>query len=449
MTRAVLVLSIGILALVPAQARADIFAAVNVAAPPPRTDLDVAIVNASLGTRVSLPSGVNTTASEIHPSISADGRRLLFRRLGGSGGVRLLLVDTSTGDSADLFTPVEILGRPIFNSAITRDGTRVVTGRRFRASGTRFLPEATFTDVRAFPTGPYPRSTRPIFSSFPSTGSVTDVAVGGPANEIMVFRVLTGASGLGQLVLLRPRASPGDPPTGNAAVLQSSTTIDIGHPTLDASRSSFAYLDFRLSPSSNTFGDSDVGFRPTDPAVLFAGPPVNGLVDNTSADESQPALSETGRYLAWVRHEADGHDRLFVRERGTGTILNPNGVDLGLVATRGIGSVSLYERAVLTTSRITTRGLVTATLASASSVGILVQRIVGKTIENGRKRWELETVGPVPLGFFETGKLRTQWDLAVDGEPLPRGLYLVTLRAVEGDVVRELGKSRVLKIGKK
>ena len=34
----------------------------------------------------------------------------------------------------------------------------------------------------------------------------------------------------------------------------------------------------------------------------------------------------------------------------------------------------------------------------------------------------------------------------VNGEPLPPGRYLVTLRAVEGTVVRELGESQVLKI---
>lgn len=446
MNRAVTVLSMLILALVPAQTRADIFAAVNVAAPPPRTDFDIAIVNVSLGTRVSLPSSVNTTAFEVHPSISADGRRLVFQRFGGSDGIRLLLVDTLTGDSADLFTIPEIAASPIFNSTITKDGTRVLTGRRLRASQlsgvTRFQPEATVTDVSTFPTGPYPRSTRrpPLF--FSRAGSVTHVAVGGNTNDITVFRVLTGATGLGQLVSSR---------AGRAALL-SSETIDYGHPAVNARDSSnffTAYFDLRTFSSSNgTFGDSNVGLRLADP-LSFAGPPLAGLVNNTSADESQPALSETGRYVAWVRHGADGHDRLFAREQGTLTILNPNGVDLGVVATRGIGSVSLYERAVLTASRITTTGFVTATLTSASSIGILVQRIIGTTMEHGHKRYELEPVGRVPLGFFHTGKLATQWDLAVGGEPLPPGRYLVTLRAVEGDVVRELGESRVLRIGKK
>jgi hypothetical protein len=205
-----------------------------------------------------------------------------------------------------------------------------------------------------------------------------------------------------------------------------------------------AYFDFRtLVP--NAFDNRDIGFRLVNP-YTFAGPPVPTPIPVTSADESQPALSVTGRYIAWVRHDPDGHDRLFVREPSTFTVLNPNGVDLGVVATRGIGSVSLYERAVLTTSSITRTGTVSATLASASSIGILVQRIVGVTRELGEKRFELEPVGRVPLGFFEAGELHTQWNLRVGGEPLPPGNYLVTLRAVEGDVIRELGQSQVISI---
>ena len=119
---------------------------------------------------------------------------------------------------------------------------------------------------------------------------------------------------------------------------------------------------------------------------------------NTTADESQVAVTRDGRYFAFVRHGSDGHDRLFVRDLSTQTFLNPNGVDLGLVATRGIGSVSLYLRTVITASRITSTGGVTATLTQASGIGILVQRILGVTKERGQKQYELETVGRVPLG---------------------------------------------------
>ena len=97
-------------------------------------------------------------------------------------------------------------------------------------------------------------------------------------------------------------------------------------------------------------------------------------------------------------------------------------------------------------------GTVNATLQLASSIGIFVQRIVGKTKLLGRRAYELETVGRVPLGEYGAGNVFTHWDLEVNGEPLPPGRYLVTLRAVEdtdeGPVVRELGDSQVLRINK-
>jgi hypothetical protein len=439
MNRAAIVLSVLTLALATTQTRADIFAAVNVAASPPRTDLDVAIVNASLGTRVSLPSLVNTTANETSPSVSSDGRRLLFKRVGADG---LLLVDTSTGDSASLFSIAETLTSPIFDSTLTRDGRQVLTGRRLRpiqgSDGiTRYFPVATVTDVSAFPTGPYPRSTRIAGSAaFSRPGRVTDVAVGGPFNETTVFRVVTDSSSLGVLAFTQ---------FGRAAILRSDR-VDYGLPAVG---SGLVYFDYRtFFPSSGTFGTSRLAVTPADPVDFGEG--VSGVtVASAGSDESQPAPSENGRYLAAVRHDADGHDRLFVVDRDTRTQLNPNGVDLGVVTTRGSGAVSLYQQTVLTANRITTTGVVTATLASASSIGILVQRIVGVTIDRGHERYELEAVGRVPLGFFHTGELRTQWNFAVAGEPLAPGNYLVTVRAVEGDVVRELGESQVLRIDEK
>jgi hypothetical protein len=110
------------------------------------------------------------------------------------------------------------------------------------------------------------------------------------------------------------------------------------------------------------------------------------------------------------------------------------------------GSLSLYTRAVVLGSVISRVGTVNATLASAASIGIFVQRIVGKTQLLGRKAYELETVGRFPLGSYGEGNVFTHWNFEVNGEPLPPGRYLVTLRAVEGDVVRELGEPQVLRI---
>ncbi len=437
------VVSILILALASAQARADIFAAVNVAAPSPRTDFDVAIVNASLGTRVALPSGVNTTAFEIHPSISSDGRRLLFQRFGGSDGIRLLLVDTSTGQSADLFTPTEIALNPIFNSAIKGDGTTVATGRRFRNLGSQFVPEFTFTDVRSFPTGPFPHTAAPLFGiGYERTGSVVDVAFGGNGRLALT---LLPAAGLGELLLLQ---------SGSGGALLRSATADLRNPAMAADDFAFfvpIYFEHRsFAPSTNAFGDSNLAGSTADPRFFVENLVVYAPAGstNTDAHESQPAVTRDGRYFAFVRQGSDGHDRLFVRDLRTQTFLNPAGVDLGRVATTSIGSVSLYQRTVITGSQISTTGNVNATLRLAANIGIFVQRIVGVTKESGQKQYELETVGRFPLGMYGAGSVFTHWDFEVNGEPLAPGKYLVTVRAVEGDVVRELGTPQVLRIKK-
>ena len=93
-------------------ARADIFAALCVAAPEPRTDTDIAVMNATTGVRLILPPSVNSTGEERHPNITQDGTRLVFERA-DAGNTRIIVVDLVTGASADMFTGFEVaLSRP-------------------------------------------------------------------------------------------------------------------------------------------------------------------------------------------------------------------------------------------------------------------------------------------------------------------------------------------------
>ena len=72
-------MAVGLALLLPCAARADIIAAVQVTGAD--GSADIAVMNASTGERATLPAGVNTAAQELHPSISNDGRRLVFLRL--------------------------------------------------------------------------------------------------------------------------------------------------------------------------------------------------------------------------------------------------------------------------------------------------------------------------------------------------------------------------------
>ena len=64
---------------------------------------------------------------------------------------------------------------------------------------------------------------------------------------------------------------------------------------------------------------------------------------------------------------------------------------------------------------------VATTLLQAGPVGILVQRVLGKRIV---------TIGRVPLGRHPVGHVALRWNLSVNGQRLPPGHYLITLRAL-------------------
>ena len=148
--------------LTPAGARADIFAAVQVAAPSPRTDFDIAVLNASTGARLALPAGTNTTANETHPTITIDGRRLAFQRSDPAAGtVRIITVDLSTSQSADLFNGFEVAQRPPSDPAIMPSSSVVYTGGPFVAQSGEFSAPIVSTALFDFPSGPFTRTTCP------------------------------------------------------------------------------------------------------------------------------------------------------------------------------------------------------------------------------------------------------------------------------------------------
>ena len=167
--------------LAPAAARADIFAAVQVAAPAPRTDFDIAVLNASTGARVALPAGTNTAAQETHPSITIDGRRLVFERSDPAAGtVRIIAADLTTSQSADLFNGFEVAQRAPSDPAILPSSSVVYTGGPFLAvSGGGFSMPVVSTALSNFPAGPFPRSTIEQQYDFLANGSLQDLAAGG------------------------------------------------------------------------------------------------------------------------------------------------------------------------------------------------------------------------------------------------------------------------------
>ena len=427
------------IALASASARADIFAATCA----PQGGGDIAIVHATLGTRVALPANVNTDI-ESHPSITSDGQRLVFERRVGFTNARfeLRVVDFATGRSTTIFTrsASEFNENPFFGSSIRPQGSFVITGRNF--SSTRAA-----VWISSLSAG---------FSNITSTLLIPDFdfraggrVIGVAAATLPVWIAMhVQASDRDQLLLFQRSV-------GTSSAL-SDSRYEYSQPAMAANDPQtvvFRQRRISIRDGHKVFSPGEIQFRPATLAG-FAGTPTTLPFSGTAHDESQPAVTADGRYIAFVRGGTGANDRLFVWDSQTQTLLNSNGVDLGQPSTVATcGSLSLYTRPVFATSAISTSafsqvGNVNVTLVQASSIGIFVQRIVGKTEVLGRKAYELETVGRFPLGEYGAGNVFTHWDFEVDGEPLPPGRYLVTVRAVEGDVVRELGNPQLLKVHK-
>jgi hypothetical protein len=126
--------------------------------------------------------------------------------------------------------------------------------------------------------------------------------------------------------------------------------------------------------------------------------------------------------------------------------VNPNGADVVHHTIFG-GNLSLFVRPVLKSGTLTSNGFISFIALSPTGVGILVQRIVGRTKLLGRTVPKLETVGRVPLGTFKKGHGRVRWNGRVNGRKLKRGTYQVTVRTVSPKgAITDLGTPRRLRV---
>jgi hypothetical protein len=428
-----------VLAVSAGVARADVFAAVEVHPPGLRSDLDVEIVNASTGAVVPLPSGVNTAADELHPSITSDGSVLTFERKDNAAGtVRIIAVDLSTGQSADLFSAFEVLQTPPSDPSVLptggTDGSEVMTGRPMSAGAAGVSnPELTFTQV-SFPSGSTAHGTLDVSGSVPASGRTDQTANPGPNGFLAQFAFDDGRpSGVMYL---------------NGSVdLLSSASESYGHPAMQPGNTApFVLFDARPVGITGALGPGDIEFRPGTPDGFLGTPsPLPAVVDS-SLDESQPAVTADGRYVAFVRHANNGHDRLFLWDTDTQLLLNPAGVDLGAITSRDVGNVSLYTRNLVAGAHLRI-DRAAVTLAQSAGVGILVQRIVGRRMVLDRHSFKLHTVGRIPLGRFKKGRHVIPWKLRINGRRLRPGRYLLTLRALsQSGVVRELATPKAFRV---
>jgi WD40-like Beta Propeller Repeat len=427
---------IAALVLAPA-ASADILAAVAVASPDD-TNSDIAIVNASTGVRQALPSGVNTADNELHPSITPDGKRLVFQRLGSGGTDRIIVADLSTSTTADLFNTFAATQFSPEAPLISNDGSSVLTGGPFTTTAS-----LTATPLSSFPLGPFSHNTTPFGLS---------LAAGELLSPVQRGSITAAALGTSAAVAL----------TGNSTeILLHSSTHDLafpsgstsfyGSPALDNTDGIVVYerANDVLSPYTLRYRSSDPGTTTTSDTAFPA------IVNHSGAYDIHPAFTPDDRFLGFVRFSGGSNEFLYVFDTQTQTLVNPDGVDLGAmkVFTFGFGfpdllhgGLSLRQQPVFTISSLVASGLLTGRLLNPSGIGILVEKIVGQHKLLGRTVPTLQAVGRVPLGNHRKGAFKIKWDHRVNGKPLKPGRYLVTIRAVTGTTVHDFGRSFTVRI---
>jgi hypothetical protein len=322
------------------------------------------------------------------------------------------------------------------------DGAAVVTGRPLEHKDPNqpagsLQPSFTLTSLVNFPGGPFSKTRSFMSKSFANPGRTAH-----PADHSGTFAI--------EIRLDAPAHSDIEIVGRTGTALIGETNASLSHPAVTSS-----LVVFELAPLVRGFpAAADLAFRTSDAAGAETAPDgfLPALVDS-ARDESRPGFTSDDRFLGFVRQLTDGHDRLFVFDTQTQTLLNTSGIDLGALSSiaaglaRRDGGLHLQQKIVLSTASLRLNSLITVNLLKATGVGILVQRVVGHHKLLGKTVPKLRLVGRVPFGPQKAGRFRVRWDQKVNGRRLGPGRYLVTVRAVTRDgVVRELGRSFTVRI---
>jgi hypothetical protein len=415
---------------------------------------EIGLVNASTGAKLTLPTGVNTAADELHPALSIDGRYLLFERM--------QLLPKLNGD---IVPPTD---RTLFmldrQTAII---TTLATG-----NGAPAGPTFARRNTRTVAWGVAPHSTTCCIMKFQAVS--TDNTIAGSTGFPLGFlpppagELLDGTHAAMDSIPLtnlyvswvRSDANTGALLTGGTTIVglreSGQLRVDFGAPDVPVSHPTPRSGDRYVAMDKTVAGDADIQTIsfPAETSLTPAPAPIT-----TAAPERLPAWSPGGLQLAFVR-TTNGRRQLpiFDLTPGLQTIVNPP-IDIGADApspqTRAFqsswGGLSLAESSALdipvvtcgtscvtslrtTLTRVPLKPVVTTT-TTGQTIGIFVVRVTGKRKLLGRTVPKIKQVGRVPLGKTRKGRNLFRWDGKVNGRRLKQGTYLLTFRALRRERV--------------
>jgi hypothetical protein len=257
-------------------------------------------------------------------------------------------------------------------------------------------------------------------------------------------RLSTGGT-VGQVVI---ENAPDDPAPEHPLVVRPGA-VHVAHPAIG--RPGFLTLVYDVHPvgRDGTVGRGDISFctlgvtsvSAGDPCVLGRGvlPPLVCSLRN----ETCPAFTPDGRYLGFIRDEVNSHQRLYVFDTQTQTLLDSSGADLGAGVDMDTCNLGLYQTQVIKLATLPAPGTLRLDLADPSRVGLLVQRVTGHHKLMGRRVPTLKPAGRIPLGAFTRGRHTVHWR----ARGLRPGRYQFTARALtRTGEVRDLGSPRVFRV---
>src|SRR3954471_1194058 len=415
---------------------------------------EIGLVNASTGGRLTVPAGVNTTDDELHPSLSVDGRYLVWMRtrllpkLNGDIPVppdrTLLMLDRQTGVITTMATGNGAPAGPAFANRTNRTLTWGVRPHSTTCCILKFQAisaDNTIGGSTGFPLGFQPA---PAGQNLDGTHAAMDSV---PLTNLGISWVSTDASsgallnGGTTLVGLRE--------TGQLRADFGDAASPVSHPAI---RRGDRYV--ALDKATGSDADIQTISFPSETALTPAPSPI------TTADpERMPAWSPGGLQLGFMR-TTGGRRKLGVFDLTPGlqTILNPP-LDLGADAptpqTRAFqsswGGLSIAESSALDVPAVTctttclqslqtslTKVVLTPTVSTTTrtqTIGIFVVRVTGKRKLLGRTVPRIKQVGRVPLGKTRKGRNLFRWDGKVNGRRLKPGTYLLTFRALRRERV--------------
>ena len=428
---------------------------------------DIGLVNPSTGAGLSVPATVNTTDDELHPTLTPDGRYLVFmrtklqpklngdivppatrslHRLDRQTGT-LTSLNASGGSGPGFGAGGSILAwgiRPALNAAQRTDVSQ-------RASFSNGSLSSTITDIGSPPTTPSGQVLEtPHAAVAKMTQSNTPVTA-----RYLSFALLDANSGALQtgVAHLTTKFDAGLATNGSSNSYGAAGT-PASHPV---PRSGDNYTALDLASGSDV--DLQTLSWPAETQLTPAPAPI------TTADpERMPAWSPDGIQLGFVRTKGDRRKLgVFDATPGIQNALNPP-IDIGADAptpqTRAYqstwGGLSLANSSALDVPAVTcTSGCLlslansnlrqsvslTPKLSISTSLGIFVARVTGTRKLLGRTTPRIRVVGRVPLGRTRKGANRFRWNGKVNGKRLAAGTYLLTYRTLKGRRVLSLSRS--------